>query len=133
MLRLVIFLILIGMLILPLMAAEEEQNSSEEYQVREYALISFNDPESTDTQVNNTSVIQGSDEIAENIENTENQTRRGGELSARKLFQLKQKAQGDYRLLRNLSGDPSLGLSSTAAQSISILCKQCVPQKSGNY
>jgi hypothetical protein len=130
MFRLVVFLILIGILILPIIAAEEEQNSSEEYQVREYALISFNDPESTDTLVNNTSVIQGSDEIAEN---TENQTRRGGELSARKLFQLKQNAQGDYRLLRNLSGDPSLGLSSTAAQSISILCKQCVPQKSGYY
>jgi hypothetical protein len=128
MLRGSVFLILIGMLIMPIMAAEEEQNSSENYQVREYALISFDDPITTETQVDNTTIMQNTNETSEN------QTRRGGELSARKLFQLKQGAQSDYKTLRNESGDPSLGLSSTEAQSISILCKQCVPYKSGtNY
>jgi hypothetical protein len=127
MLRGSVLLILIGMLITPIMAAQEEQNSSEGYQIREYALISFDDPVTTETRVNNTTTVQNTNEM------TENQTRGGGELSARKLFQLKQGAQSDYKTLRNESGDPSLGLSSTAAQSISILCKQCVPQKSGTY
>lgn len=127
MLRRSVLLILIGILLIPIMAAEDEQNISENYLVREYALISFDEPITTETQGNNTTILQNTNEI------TENQTRRGGDLSARKLFQLKQGAQSDYRMLRNESGDPSLGLSSTAAQSISILCKQCVPQKSGTY
>jgi|GEM_PF-4578030 len=127
MVRLPLLLVLIGIIILPITLAEEEGNSNNEYTVREYALISFDDPMTPDEQVNNTTPMPVVDE------KTDNQTRRGGELSARKLFQLKQGAQGDYRVLRNLSGDPSLGLSSTAAQGISILCKQCVPQKSGYY
>ncbi len=127
MVRLPLLLVLIGIIILPIALAEEEGNSTNEYTVREYALISFDDPMTPDEQVNNTTPMPVVDE------KTDNQTRRGGELSARKLFQLKQGAQGDYRVLRNLSGDPSIGLSSTAAQGISILCKQCVPQKSGYY
>ncbi len=125
--RLPLFLVLIGMITLPIVLAEEEQNNTEEYTVREYALISFDDPMNTEEYMNNTSVMPVSDDMSEN------QTRRGGELSARKLFQLKQNAQDDYRTLRNMSGDPTLGLSSTAAQSVSIMCKQCVPQKSGYY
>jgi len=127
MFRLSLLIVLIGMVILPIVLAEGGGNSTDEYTVREYALISFDDPMTPDDQVNNTTSMPAVDE------KVENQTRRGGELSARKLFQLKQGAQGDYRVLRNLSGDPSLGLSSTAAQGISILCKQCVPQKSGYY
>lgn len=127
MVRLPLLLVLIGMVILPIVLAEEDGNSTDGYTVREYALISFDDPMTPEDQVNNTTAMPVASEKADN------QTRRGGELSARKLFQLKQGAQGDYRVLRNLSGDPSLGLSSTAAQGISILCKQCVPQKSGYY
>ncbi len=122
MIRLSVLLILIGILI-PVSIAEE-QNITEGYAVREFGLISFDDPVVADDQTGNATVVQLS-------ETAENQTRRGGELTARQLFRLKQGAQSDYRLLRNESGDPTLGLSSTAAQSVSIMCKQCVPQKTG--
>lgn len=126
MIRLSVLLILTGMFLLPVVAAEEGQNSTEGYTVREYALISFEDPINPDEQAVNNSSVQGDVK-------SENQTRRGSELSARKLFQLEQAAEGDYQILRNQSGDPTLGLSSTAAQSVSIMCKQCVPQKTGYY
>ncbi len=119
------FILLGSVLVFPVIGIDGGNASATEYTVREYALISFDDELNPADSVENLSA----DTLDTNA--SVNQTRRGGEMSARKLFQLKQGAQQDYQVLRNVTGDQTLGYSSTKAQSVAIVCKQCVPQKTG--
>lgn len=101
-----------------------EQNSSDqsaEYEVGQFAIFSFSDEISPgETALSSSTNTTGA---------ARNETRRGGVMTARKLFELKQAAREDYRAMGNVSLELSTGLSTTAAQSFSIVCKQCVPKK----
>ena len=142
MIRLVILLLVAGMAIIPALAAPDGMTSTNDtgtYVVGQFAIISFDDEQGPENQAN--------------ITPEENQTRRGGEISARKLFELKQAAAGESRnqtvqgemtarklfelkqaareelqTMGNESQELSTGLSPTKAQSVAIVCKQCVPR-----
>lgn len=78
-------LVLAGSILFPAVLAEEVVNSSDEYVVREYALITFSD------------AVAPGEEVAgdgeKSVQVAGNTTRRGGEMTARKLFALKQAAR----------------------------------------
>ncbi|MFH0967576.1 MAG: hypothetical protein V1862_07830 [Methanobacteriota archaeon] len=84
--RLFIFLIIAGLIFFSPAIANEETNSTDPYVVREYSLISFTEEIPSVNLVNTTP-----EEMAGNV--SVNQTRRGGEMTAKKLFQLKQAAK----------------------------------------
>lgn len=125
MIRLCMIILLVSVLVCPVLGTDREKNSTLDYTVKEYALISFDEASISDNPGENISSASPGDE------SLVNQTRRGSNMSARKLFQLKQAAEQDYQVLRNVTGDQTLGFSATKAQSVAIVCKQCVPQKTG--
>ncbi len=103
--RLFIILLLAGLIFFPATAENEEINSTDAYIVREYSLISFTEEIPPVDLVNVTPEEK-------TIVVSENQTRRGGEMTARKLFQMKQAAKEGFEkvgiprddLLSNTSG-----------------------------
>lgn len=117
-----LLLLLCLALFISLVSAGEQNRSdqSSEYVVGQFAIFSFSDeisPEETASSSGNSNA------------SVQNETRRSGEMTARKLFELKQAARDDFRSMGNVSLELSTGLSPTAAQSFSIVCKQCVPKK----
>jgi hypothetical protein len=127
MIRLVLSLLVAGLVFFPAPLSAAEVNSTagpDIYSLGQIALFSFTD--ATDPGETGNSTPDGN-LTSEDL----NQTRRGGEMSARKLFELKQAARQDIRMMEdNASLELSTGLSSTKAQSFAIVCKQCVPDKS---
>ena len=125
MIRLFLSLLLAGIVFYPALGSAGETNSTGggDYVLGEYVFFSFSDAMAPDELANNTVEANRTTEPV-------NQTRRGGEMSARKLFELKQAAREDFRVMgNNESLELSTGLSPTAAQSVAIVCKQCVPEK----
>lgn len=50
-------------------------------------------------------------------------------MNARKLYELRTAARDEFRSLEmNGTYELSTGLSTSAAKSVSIICKQCIPQ-----
>jgi hypothetical protein len=105
MIRLFIPLLIAGLVFFPALAAGEEMNSTDEYIVREYALISFSDEISPANSVNVTTKEKS-------VEVAGTQALREDAMTARKLFELKQAAkEGFYKtpiprddLMSNSSG-----------------------------
>lgn len=116
-------ILMIAALLLTGMSSGAESGGSSGYTVRQYALISFDAPIAADDAEEISDTTDGGDASA-------NETRPGGEMTAKKLFELRQAAQRDYLVLRNITGDDSLGFSPTKTQSVAIVCKQCIPQPS---
>jgi hypothetical protein len=116
-------ILIIAALLLTGMSSGAESGGSSGYTVRQYALISFDAPVAADDAEEISGTADGGDASA-------NETRPGGEMTAKKLFELRQAAQRDYLVLRNITGDDSLGFSPTKTQSVAIVCKQCIPQPS---
>ena len=110
MFRLCIFFMIAGLVFFPVVLADEEMNSTDEYTVCEYALISFSDEVSSGAMINNTPELKTDDGVG-------NQTRRGGEMTARKLFALKQAADEESEKGSNQSG--------VSSQSTSASCTGC--------
>jgi hypothetical protein len=48
-------------------------------------------------------------------------------MTAKKLYKLTKAAKADFRRIDAETGQPLVGLEPTAAQSVAIVCKQCVP------
>lgn len=84
--QLFLSLLMAGLVLFPAAAADEELNSTDAYIVREYAFISFTDEITPVDHVN----VTPEEKI---VGVAGNQTRRGGEMTARKLFHLKQEAK----------------------------------------
>jgi hypothetical protein len=119
MIRLVPIIIMMSLLVAPVLSGDAEVNSTDEYIVQELIFFEFDDAYTPDS--NNTTLEQGEVQVAGNA------TRPGGEMTARKLFQLKQAAREDYQKLADMSVSSVPGLSPTSSQGVSIICKQCIP------
>jgi len=96
MFRLCIPLLLTGLVLFPAVLADEERNSTDGYIVREYALVSFSE-EMTGNPGNATPAVKS-------IDSAGNETRRGGVMTARKLFELRQAAKEGFQKGTNQSG-----------------------------
>lgn len=121
MIRLLQILIVITLLVTLVSADDEGTNSSDEYTVQELVIFSFDEAQSPDPG-NGTPVVN-------NMQTAGNQADLGGEMTARKLFRLREAAKADYRKIENQSDDGLSGLSPTSSQKVSIICKQCIPTK----
>jgi ferritin-like protein len=120
MIRLFLFLMIVALCVSPALSSDDEGNGTEEYVYQELVIISFDEEFTPDPK--NTTQMQ-------EVQVAGNQTRIGGEMTARKLFELREGAKEDYRKLANISGVPYTGLPSTSSQGVSIICKQCVPTR----
>lgn len=121
MLRLIFIFITIPFFLFLVSADNGDVNSSDEYTIQQLVIISFDDPVTSDS--GNVS------EIGDSKKKSLNQTDQGEGMTAKKLFKLTKAAKSDFQRVDAGISAPISGLTPTAAQSVAIVCKQCIPIK----